>query len=269
VRYVLVDEAGTSAREPVTIVVGLVAHADEHMMLAEAAINEALGAVPEEFRQDFVFHAAEIWSSPKYRSRWSMADRLALLHSMMRLPRRLGIAISLGMVRRDSPSPQEALDHLRLDPVRYQHLMAFMYCIAAADRYIRDYADLREVATVVAEDVPNMRFYLRQVPKALRDHPIVLFPGMLTPTAAEKAAGYIRQTGDFRVSRIRQAIHFANKQEEPLLQLADACAFGLRRYFAEQSMGKEFVRSILGGEPSLEDYRGPAASDNFFGHPPK
>jgi hypothetical protein len=44
------------------------------------------------------------------------------------------------MVRRDSPSPQEALDQLHLDPVRYQHLMAFMQCIAAADRYIRDYA---------------------------------------------------------------------------------------------------------------------------------
>jgi len=59
-----------------------------------------------------------------------MADRLALLHSMMRLPRRLGVVISLGMVRRDSPSPQEALDQLHLDPVRYQHLMAFMQCIA-------------------------------------------------------------------------------------------------------------------------------------------
>jgi hypothetical protein len=168
------------------------------------------------------------------------------------------------MVRRDSPSPQEALDQLHLDPVRYQHLMAFMQCIAAADRYIRDYAGLREVATVVAEDVPNMRHYLRQVPKALRDHPIVLPPGMVIPTSAEKAAGHINQKGDYRVTRIRQAIHFVNKQEEPLLQMADACAFGLRRYFAEQDLGNEFVRSILGAEPPLEDYRGPISGSTFL-----
>jgi hypothetical protein len=78
-RFVYVDEAGTSAEEPVTVVVGVIAHADKQVMFAEGAINEVLGAVPPKFKDGFVFHAKDVWGNERYRSDWSMADRLVFL----------------------------------------------------------------------------------------------------------------------------------------------------------------------------------------------
>ena len=97
VRYVFMDEAGTSAVEPVTVVVGLIAHADDHVMTAEALVQEILGAVPPKHKEDFVFHATQVYGDPKYQADWSLTDRLRLLQQMMSVPRRVGIAISVGV----------------------------------------------------------------------------------------------------------------------------------------------------------------------------
>src|ERR1700676_4200776 len=112
VGFVFYDEAGTSEREPITIVVGIIVNADQQLIFAETAIQEALGAVPTEFRDGFVFHAKEIWGSPKYRASWPMADRLALLRTMLSLPKKLGLPVTMGMIRRNSgmgePNPSDA-----------------------------------------------------------------------------------------------------------------------------------------------------------------
>ena len=52
-RFIHVDEAGTSEHEPVTVVVGLIVDADKQLMIAEAAIEELLLSVPKEFRRKF------------------------------------------------------------------------------------------------------------------------------------------------------------------------------------------------------------------------
>lgn len=255
-RFVFIDEAGTSATEPVTVVVGLIVNADTQLMSAEAAVAEVLGAVPARFKKDFVFHATDIWNSRKYRDGWSTSDRLALLHSMMRLPRRLGISISMGMVRRDWKPTSELKGFSR---AQCHHFHAFCACVSRADKYIRDHADPREVGAVVAEDVPDMRTLLKLVPKILRENPTNLLQDQVIPTKAERDAGYITQQTDTRVTRIRDSVHFVEKQNDPMLPLADACAFGLRRYFSELDTGKDFVRSILGAEPELSDFAGPTS----------
>jgi tRNA(Glu) U13 pseudouridine synthase TruD len=45
--------------------------------------------------------------------------------------------------------------------------------------------------------------------------------------------------------------------------VADACAFGFRRYFSEQTFGVDFVKSIIGKELVLDDYAGPASFNLF------
>ncbi len=260
-RFVFMDEAGTSAGEPVTIVVGLVVNADVHFMRAEAAVKETLLAVPEPLREKFNFHATEVWASQKYRDIWSMPDRLSILHKMMSLPLRLDIAIAMGMVRRTAPVITTATSHL--SKTQQDHLMAFIFCVSQADKYIRDYAALDEVGTIVAEDIPEMRKILKKVPKFLRDNPSTIPPNMLIPTAGEREIGYLTQPGDMFVSRIRDSIHFVEKGVEPILQLADACAYGLRRYFSDQKFGVEFVKSIVGHEPVKSDYDGPASAAIF------
>ncbi len=251
-RYVFVDEAGTSETEPATIVAGLIVNADRQMMLAEAAIEEALGAVPEPFSSGFVFHATDVFSNQKYRKLWPLTDRLALLHSMMRLPRRLKIPFSFGLVRRESPN---RLAGAGISRTQWHHINAFTYCLARADMYIREFAAPNEVATVVAEDVPEMRKFLKQTPGLFRQ--VILSRAPLRPTTAEKNLGYIKQKREIRIARIRKAIHFVQKEDDPMLQLADATAFGLRRYFAGQQFGDEFASSIFGANvPPREDFEG-------------
>lgn len=260
-RYIYVDEAGTSEEEPVTIVVGLVVHPDYQLMQAEAAIQEALHAVPQQFREGFCFHATEVWGSPKYKDVWAQTDRMNLMHAMMFLPRRLGIPIALGMARRNSP--QRFLERSTFAKFQEDHLIAFQLCLSQADRYIRLYGEISEVATVVAEDHPEMRRFLKVVPKALRDRSVILERGMFRKTEEDKNNGYVAQSGEIRATRIRNGVHFVEKDEDPLTQIADACAFGFRRYFAEQSFGDAFVRSILGYEPVKSDYQGGQSGQIF------
>src|SRR5262249_45473830 len=161
-------------------------------------------------------HATDIWNNPKYRDDWGLTDRLAFLKAMMALPRRIGIPICMGMVRREC----QALNIAGMTVGQSHHFQGFWNCVACEDKFIRDHAGLREVATVVAEDVPEMRKYLRTIPKMLRNNPHVMPPGgNLRPTLREQAQGYIQQEGDFRVTRIRDTVHFVEKEDDPLLQL--------------------------------------------------
>lgn len=249
VRYIFVDEAGTSAKEPCSIVAGIIAHADEHVMLADALVAETLGAVPSQFQHDFVFHAKDVFGGAIYRDDWSMADRLKLLKSMMSIPRRLGMAIALGVVQRSATGL--ALQSMSLE--NSHHYFAFMGCISRADKYIRDHAGPREVATVVAEDCPQMQKHLKHIPKLLRTTPIDIHPSWIRMTGEERELGFITQESETRISRTRQAIHFVDKRDDPLLQLADACAYGFRRFFACQPHGDDFAKAILGDRPIKKD----------------
>ena len=257
-RYVFMDEAGTSANEPVTVVVGLVAHADDHVMAAEALALEALGAIPPAHQHGFVFHATAVYGDRKYQKDWSLTDRLKLLHSMMSIPRRIGMAIALGVQWRNASEWPEP--HFGLSGAQIDHMMAFGDCVKIADRYIRDHTGPREVASIVAEDVPEMRKFLKQIPRLWRDNPYYIPPDGLRRTASDIEAGYLKQSGDMRVTRIRNSVHFVEKSEDPLVQVADACAYGVRRYFAGEKFGLEFVNSIFGSDKSLADFASPAGA---------
>lgn len=69
------------------------------------------------------------------------------------------------------------------------HIQAFILCLALADRNIRKHAGSREVATVVAEDVPEMRRFLRDVPKVMRSAPVNLKQDHMRKTLRDEEAG--------------------------------------------------------------------------------
>lgn len=235
VRYIYVDEAGTSVREPVTIVAGIVVHADRHWKLAADRLAGILKTVPEVLHPGFISHAKTVWGSHKYRDSWSLESRLEFLDAIMSLPRLLGIPVSLGVVRRDS----YATDTIgNMSREQYQHALAFILCLSQADQYMRDHAGAEEVATVVAENIPEMHSFLRFVTGLFRT-PRTIPQHMLS-------AAYPNQDGVIGITRVVDTIHFVEKADSPFLQIADACAFGFRRHFAGESFGKEFVRSIIG-----------------------
>lgn len=260
-RYIYIDEAGIDPKEPVTIVAGIIVDADHQWRSAEKALKELLDAVPDEIRPGFIFHAKAVSNGYKWRETWSEDARAAFLHEMMALPRKLKIPISLGMIRRTMPVNN---DHKKLSAAQWQHVFAFYLCVNQADQYIRDYGEVDEVATVIAEDNDISRI-LRLSIKAIA--PIRFSADKINLTQQERATGVIEQPLFYMIKRVVDGVHFVGKEDGPLLQLADACAFGFRRYFSGQSHGDEYLRSILGTDLVPEDWAGDMNGGIFHGHP--
>ena len=124
-----------------------------------------------------------------------------------------------------------------------------------ADAYLRERCAEGEIGTLIAEDVPEMRNRLRgafEVAKRL------FIPAELlgVDSAAYKQG----------ISQIQDGIHFAEKVQAPLLQIADACAFCLRRFFSEQSHGAELVHA-MGLNLDIKEWIAPFSAAIISGDP--
>lgn len=264
-RYVFVDEAGTSAKERVTVVVAVIVRAEIEMLLAETRLKELKLSVPPDFRENYVFHATDVFNLEKYRSRWDITDRLAFMKRVMYLPRQLGIPFSVALIHRDDPAFQSS--QIRgMTKEQWHHYLALHACLTRADKYIRDYGHPSEVATVVAEDAPGMKKYLRTAPKEWKKVPFVLPPNSSVRTAEEVKKGYGTQESEMILTRIRDSIHFVDKGDEALTEIADALAFGFRRYFEiKDDHGASFCEAILGGQLNRAEC-GSGWRSTFFWH---
>lgn len=264
VYYVYSDEAGTSRPEPVTVVVGVVIHADKHWAAALAALNSAVGNhVPEPLREGFFFHAKDIWSGyRKYDEVWPREARANFIGEVAAIPRKLKMALSLGKVRRDYQFPLE-IKQIKQEDIH--HCIAFSGCMGRANKYVRDWGDPNEVATVVAEDIPKKRRLLKKTFRTPSDVPLTAENLILTDK--DRRNGRIMQTNAGPIDRIIDTIHFVEKSEAPLLQIADACAFSFRRYFAEQDYGEKLIIDILGGSLNWDEWQGPVSNMLFSFNP--
>lgn len=248
-RFVYVDEAGIEKEAPHTIITGLIVDADKQVLLVETLINELFNSIPKSIRESVLskFSAKRIWNDPKIREHWSMNDRLKFMQRLMLIPSRLKIPTAFCIFNRTHTADYENYS-MNISLEQYQHMTAFAYCMCWADGYIRNHCGPTETGAVIAENSPNMENHLRQILKIARKNPLYKHLDTLRPTKQEKKQGYSTQEGDYRIERIRNSIFFAKKDDDPILYLADACAFGLRRHFAKEKFGKDFCEAILGGE---------------------
>lgn len=263
-RYIFVDEAGTSVHEPVTVVVGIIADADTHIKAAEGLVSEILSGVPTQHGHNFTFHATSVFGNKKYQADWLLVDRLELLKQMMSVPRRIGMALTLSATWRNAVDYSETIRDLKLTQSQFEHLMTFGNCLAVADRNIRRHARINEVASVVAEDVPEMRKFLKIIPKMYRENPFHFRPEHLRETPSDKEAGFNTQSGEMRIARIRNSVNFVEKSEDPLVQVADACAYGFRRFFAKEKFGDDFAKAIVGDAALLRNFESPGGTECWW-----
>lgn len=230
VKYAYMDEAGISERETVSVVLGVIVDADKQWRLAEAQIIEAVKTVPKHIIESgFVFSAKGIWGNPKYRDGWSDEERIEFLLRMMSIPRHLRIPICLGFHRRGvGHDPQSLLTPLGLSnlaPHQMDHLIAFLDCVLQIEGFMNDRTPANEVATLTAEDVPELKHFMKKMMHVLQRAPLPEVP---------------------LVRRIINQIQFQDKDDSPILWLADACAFAFRRFLAGEPTGDRFVEAVVG-----------------------
>jgi hypothetical protein len=233
VRFLYLDEAGTSAQEPVALVAGVVVHADQQWRVLERHISGLVAeVVPEDSRGGFAFHATELFSGGRTfpRGLWPAEQRWGLLDRLVSIPSTFGVPLVVGFFRKDAIGTNPGAARI---PDAMAHALAYAFCAIGADLFMRHHAP-DEVATVVAEDAPNARRALKEVQAMLQDE-----------TKTRDLPDFMRD--DLPITHIKDTVHFAAKPEAIMLQLADACAFTLRHHLARGREADRFLAKLFGG----------------------
>lgn len=255
-RLIYVDEAGTSAKEPVSVVAAVIVDADDQLRsVVDALASLIKSGVPRIYQEGFVFHAKEMFSGGRRISRdvWSFQDRLGFYKGVLGIPliHQLPIAMALSQRGAFGPDVYGPVSP-KIAPHQIDHISAFMCCVEKADYFLRKYLKRREVGVVIAEDVTELRSYLSKMSLWYRDKPVVTAAEHLIPNAYQKRMGIKPADYTYLITNIIDCPHFVSKNQAPITQLADACAFAFRRWLSEQSHGEDLMFAMLGPEaPSV------------------
>jgi hypothetical protein len=218
VRLVYLDEAGISneEQEPYLVVAGVIVDADKKWR----ALEEYFRALSEEYFRGhtghpIVFHAMDIWHGRKLfdRNKWPTKKRLALLRRLAKVPREFDLPIVMGHVHRVTAKRHMYRGNLSKVPPRLVranlHGGAFFTAVRRVESWMAKNTK-NEVAMLIAEDTPEIKDTIHALHKAYTDQTI-------------------DTVGAFHSRLIVDAVHFAKKEHSLLLQIADICAFFMKR----------------------------------------
>jgi hypothetical protein len=235
------DEAGTSSPEPHSIYAGVLIKSSDWRKV-EREIERVIDLhVPAAIRKGFVFHGKEVFNGGRTvdRSMWPLGARLAFFADFVSIPFRLDCPIAIGKTCRNSKA-DFALD--LATELEFQNVMAFTGCLQQADKCVRYFSPPGQICVAVAEDNPPMRRLVAAAFLAARN----AAPLRLLPEHTMDGKGALLETRSFV-----DVIHFVPKHGSPMLQLADACAFVMRRFLAAQDHGERLFLAMT-GQPRVD-----------------
>lgn len=271
-RLIYTDEAGTSSREPVCVVAGVIVEADRERDKVLGEIRRVVReGVPFQYQRNFIFHATEIFSGGKEidRSIWSFDDRLDFLKNFLCIPFANDLPIVVGSVHKSDNEEfigrvmkehiGNALDKIECPRLRKEkikearsfptdgnsvsHMLAFELAMERADWFLRNHLRGEEVGAVFAEDVPQMRKILQANGLIYRDLGVDYFPQMQSDKEVRDGTWSLHE---YRIEKIIEQPNFVSKKNSQILQLADACAFSFRRYLSKKEHGEDLLNVMLG-----------------------
>jgi hypothetical protein len=244
VRLIYLDEAGISnpAQEPYVVVAGLAVNADKEFKAVEAHLDGlARKYLPAEKLGHVAFHTMELFHGTKNfdRSNWPLYLRLEILDELAEIPKKFDLPICWGStVRKDIPNHlSQPASPLLLEQIGHGH--AFFKFVVQIEILMRATAS-DEVAMLIAEDRPIMRRMLKVAHGLLRGRAPPEFRGMLDEMKGEDKMFEIL----LPLERIVETIHFVQKAESSVLQLADLCAFAIKRSLMKSAHYEKLLAPI-------------------------
>lgn len=226
------DEAGISnpAQEPYLVVAGVIVDADRKWKNLEAYYRDlAQELFPEERPERFVFHAKDIFHGTGAfdRKNWCRRERMRVLSRLMQVPRLFELPIAVAAIdrveasKRLSTSEPKAPESTLRNVIHAQGFITAIQCV----QFWMDKNAPDETAMLIAEDTPILKSALRNLHN-----------------------NYSNRNGDteyegeliLRAPSVIDALHFAAKTDALLLQIADHCAFVVKR----QIMGRRDVEDL-------------------------
>jgi hypothetical protein len=245
VRLVYLDEAGisNSREEPILVVAGIIVHGDDQWKNLEQEILSLRDEyIPEQFREGFVFHATELFSGGKFfnRESWPKQMRWEILLRLLKIINDHKLPVVVGHVDRATFNPQMP-EGAKVSIETVAHTAAFTGCAIQVEHWMRTHAD-SEVAMLIAEDRDRVKKMIKMAQTELKKN--------VSPLTEE----LFSMTPYLPLTKIVDTVHFAGKTESSLLQLADACAFVLKRSLANKPDASVFTPLLV--EPVLQWARG-------------
>jgi hypothetical protein len=259
-RLIHFDESGIGKieLEPYVVVAGVITEPDRHSRLVlNYLVQIALDYVPPEKVDDFVcFHAKELFHGGKIfdREKWPFEKRLPIIKRILKIPARFGLPVVYGVVSRETVLRNLLPDLARKERADSAYVMAFLHALLRSNAWMRNTARPEEVAMVVMENNNEMRQRLRRAQQWVR------FPPEEMPSDLQR---YLP------LERIIESVLFAEKHESSLLQIADMCAYVIRRRIANLPGSHELFELIapaIQQEPTImNDPLWPALTQSLDG----
>lgn len=238
--YVYLDESGIGdiQNEKHVIVAGVIVQAEQQDAVQKRIEEVRDKYVPEKYRKDFVFHAADLFQGSKKvmsREAFPTAQRRDALEELIAIASELKLPIVQAWHSREDVGRAFPDLDAKGAVVRAQAIAATS-CMLTVEAFTQRYALDSTQALITyenndqAKSLVNVMHNDMQKPDTLR---------RLDPRDAEKMKKLIP------LKRVLEATRFAEKGEAPILQLADVCAYFIRRRMTGRMDSMRFLGHIM------------------------
>jgi Protein of unknown function (DUF3800) len=208
VKVIYIDEAGSSNNEPVFTWASVIIKDWQWLKVERLAKEIAETLVPEQLRPDFEFHACDIFNGSNAWSQWrnnvGKELRFEILKRLIGLIRRNRLPIIQCSWVKNGERDR--------DIIKLRQGLAFSVCVDSVERWFQEKAKT-DVGMLVA-DVQGQR----------KDEAIF-------KQEIRRARTVSRLSRKPALRHIVDTIHFAGSHESIGLQLADICAFFIKRHY--------------------------------------
>jgi hypothetical protein len=177
--------------------------------------------IPEAEREGFVFHATELFNGggrvfDRKSGQWPLEKRLAIAERIAALPRRLDLGLVYGFLNRHEFSAKfSRIDYGTTDETAAAHVTAFVTCCMHVERYMR-VKKSGEVAMLIVEDTQRTKKLITLVHGEYQNPKYSI-------GESDEGRKY------FPYKRIKASPLFENKTQSLSLQLADFCAYVMKK----------------------------------------
>jgi hypothetical protein len=227
VRIAYLDEAGVGEMraEPYMVIAGVILNGDQDWQPIQRHLQSILRRnVPDVGRKSLIFHAKDIWHGSKHfpREKFPLELRQKIFMEIAEIPKRFHISIVVGCLHRISTMENikraiPGISQERIDILT--HAEVYIHALAEIDTWMSRNAP-NEVVMVIAEDRPGVKAALN-----------LLHDG----ATHDDDAYWIDQGADvFYTRHIIDTVHLTDKEGSPMLQIADMCAFIIRRHLSDK-----------------------------------
>ncbi len=226
-RLVYMDEAGISnpKHEPWLVVSAVIVDADKKLVALQRQLDGiAQRHIPAEQRQDFIFHAKELFNGggkvfKRNDPDWPLAKRLKIAAELAAIPKKLGLPLTFGLVER-SRFPQ-TFDGSSIDAkekTEGAHWTAFISCAIGVEMWMRK-SSPNEVCLLIGEETHLKQRITGSINIYQDEKKLNLILGELTS----------EETKYYPLIKIVESPLFQSKAQSKALQLADFCAYVMKK----------------------------------------